>query len=56
MTLVSKLWKEESGQGMAEYGLILALISVVCIAVLGYIGTNLNLKFGQVNSALTTTE
>jgi len=31
MTLVSRLWNEESGQGMAEYGLILALVAVVCI-------------------------
>ncbi len=52
MTLVSRLWKEESGQGMAEYGLILALISVVCLVVLGTIGTNLVNRFQEVADEL----
>ena len=46
------LVNEESGQGMVEYGLILALISVVCIAVLRGIGTVTNEKFKDVNDAL----
>ena len=45
--------RDEEGQGLVEYGLILALISVVCIAALTLIGTNINSKLGDVNTALS---
>ena len=31
-------FEREKGQALAEYGLILALIAVVCIAALGFLG------------------
>lgn len=37
--------RAERGQGMVEYGLILALISVVVIGVLTTMGGNLNTMF-----------
>lgn len=46
------LTNEESGQGMVEYGLILALISVVVIAALSGIGTNLKGKFEGIQTTL----
>ncbi len=42
----------EDGQAMAEYGLILALIAVVCIAAVSAIGTSLVTKFGSVSAKL----
>jgi pilus assembly protein Flp/PilA len=42
----------EEGQSLVEYALILALISVVAIAVLTAIGTNVVGKLGQVRDAL----
>lgn len=39
---------EESGQGMVEYGLIIALVSVVVIVALTTIGTSLNSKFNSI--------
>lgn len=44
--------KDESGQALAEYGLILALIAVVCIVALGLIGTGLNGKLTQISDKL----
>ncbi|MGE5597402.1 MAG: Flp family type IVb pilin [Hyphomicrobiales bacterium] len=41
----------EEGQGLAEYGLILALIAVVCIVALTALGGNINTTLGQINSA-----
>ena len=38
----SFLFDEESGQGMVEYGLILALIAVVCITAFKTLGTATN--------------
>jgi pilus assembly protein Flp/PilA len=37
---LKQLVTEEKGQGMAEYGLILALIAVVAVAALGPLGKN----------------
>lgn len=45
--------KNESGATAIEYGLIAALIAVACISIWGSIGTNLNVKFKNVNTALT---
>jgi pilus assembly protein Flp/PilA len=45
--------KRQEGQAMAEYGLILALIAVVVVAAVGLIGTQLNIKFNSVVTALT---
>ena len=44
--------REEEGQGLVEYGLILALIAVVCITALTLLGTNIVAKFGDINTAL----
>ena len=44
--------REEEGQGLVEYGLIIALIAVVCITALTLLGTNIVAKFGTINAAL----
>ena len=41
------LIRSEKGQGLAEYALILALIAIVCIVVLAFLGT-------QIQSILST--
>jgi len=52
LDLMKRLVKEEEGQGMVEYGLILALISIVVITVLTNIGTNLTTKFTTIKEEL----
>jgi len=42
----------EEGQGLAEYGLILALIAVVAIAALTALGNGIVAKLNQVTAAL----
>jgi pilus assembly protein Flp/PilA len=49
------LRKEESGQGMVEYGLILALIAVVVIFAVRAIGTNANATFENIADELEGT-
>ena len=34
-----RLWKEEEGQDLTEYALLLALIAVSCVTVLGQLAT-----------------
>ena len=43
--------QDEEGQGLAEYGLILALIAVVCIGALQLLGGSINTTLGQINYA-----
>ncbi len=50
--LMTRFAKDESGATAIEYGLIAALIAVVCIGVWTTIGTNLLARFGSVNAAL----
>ena len=45
-------FKDESGQGMVEYGLILALIAVVVITALSLMGEKVDGIFDQVNEKL----
>lgn len=54
MNLVKNFIKEESGQGMVEYGLIIALVSVAVIATLTLLGGGLNNIFTNIKDKLTT--
>jgi pilus assembly protein Flp/PilA len=48
-SLVARLQVErEDGQAMVEYGLILALVSVVAIVTLTTVGTDLQTLFGDI--------
>ena len=46
------LYKDEEGQALAEYGLILGLIAVVAMAALGALGLAITGKLGSINTAL----
>lgn len=50
--LMNWLVASEEGQGMVEYGLIIALVSIVVVTALALIGTNLDLKFDAINGEL----
>jgi len=52
LTMVKKLWTEERGQGMTEYGLILALLVIGVIAILATMGGKLIDKFNEVSDGL----
>ena len=44
--------KREDGQTMAEYGLLLALIAVVCIVTITALGTGIAGKFNAIVTGL----
>lgn len=46
--LFTDFWKDEEGQSLSEYGLILALVAVVVIATLSTLGTNLKNMFKNI--------
>ncbi|HOA20788.1 MAG: Flp family type IVb pilin [Sedimentibacter sp.] len=53
--IFSWLRNEESGQGMVEYGLILALIAVVVIVALQTLGSATGEKLEEVGAAISGT-
>jgi pilus assembly protein Flp/PilA len=52
--LMNWLKNEESGQGMVEYGLILALVAIVVIAALTTLGGKVGGIFNKVSGNLTS--
>ena len=42
MELMLKLIREEEGQSMVEYGLIVAVVALVCVGTYEKLGTSLN--------------
>ncbi len=44
--------RDEEGQGLVEYALILVLVSVVCIALLTTVGSQANNVFSKISSSL----
>ena len=52
LQLVEKLYKNEEGQGLVEYALILALIAIVVIGAVKIIGERANEKFENIGNAL----
>lgn len=52
MERVRKLWKGQSGQSLAEYGLIVGLIAVIAIGAVTLLGTNITAAFNSIASAI----
>lgn len=46
------LWSDESGQDIAEYAVMLAVILVIVVGTIRLIGSNANTVFSQVGSAI----
>jgi Flp pilus assembly pilin Flp len=46
------LWNDESGQDIAEYAVMLAVILVIVVGTVRLIGTNANTVFSSVSSAI----
>ena len=48
----SNVWKDESGQDIAEYAVMLAVILVIVVGTIRLIGSNANTVFSEVGSAI----
>jgi pilus assembly protein Flp/PilA len=52
LNLWNALWSDESGQDLAEYALLIALIAIVVIAAVTLLGGNINTVFTNIAGAL----
>lgn len=50
--LLQHLWKDESGQDIAEYAVMLAVILVIVVGTIRLIGSNANNVFSAVGSSI----
>jgi pilus assembly protein Flp/PilA len=53
LTLWKLLWNDESGQDLAEYALLIALIAIVVIAAVTLLGGNIQTVFQNIADALS---
>lgn len=51
---VTRFLKNESGATAIEYGLIAALIAVVVVTVMGFLGTRLETAFKNIGDGVVT--
>ena len=49
---VLKLWRDEKGQDIAEYAVMLAVILVLVVGTIRLVGTNANNAFSSVASSI----
>jgi Flp pilus assembly pilin Flp len=52
MQKISRLWRDEQGQDIAEYAVMLAVILIIVVGTIRLIGTNANSTFSNVASSL----
>jgi pilus assembly protein Flp/PilA len=52
--LMIRLWKEEEGQDLTEYALLLVLIALAAVAVMGTLGKAINNVFSSGSSTLSS--
>jgi Flp pilus assembly pilin Flp len=52
MELVRNLWREQDGQDIAEYAVMLAVILVIVVGTIRLIGSNANNVFSNVASSI----
>lgn len=52
MDLLKRLWKDEEGQGLVEYGLILLLMVVIAVAVVALFRPDIEALFTRIGTEI----
>jgi pilus assembly protein Flp/PilA len=50
----AQIWRDENGQDLIEYALVVALIAFAAIAGMGTVATNINQAFSKIGSKLVS--
>ena len=51
--LLKRLWQEEEGQDLVEYGLLVVLVALAATAGMSTLATDINAMFGSAGTELT---
>lgn len=51
--LLKRLWQEEEGQDLVEYGLLVVLVALAATAGMSTLATDINAMFGSAGTQLT---
>ena len=54
-TILVRLWKDEEGQDLVEYGLLLVLISLVAVGAMSTLGSGVSDAFSNAAANLAST-
>lgn len=54
VTLLERLWKEEQGQDLVEYGLLVVLLGLFAVAAMGNLATSISNAFSNAATNLTS--
>jgi pilus assembly protein Flp/PilA len=54
MDIIKKLWQEEEGQDLVEYGLLVVLISLFAVAAMSSLAKGISDAFSNASAQLTT--
>jgi Flp pilus assembly pilin Flp len=52
MEMISRFWMDDSGQDVAEYAVMLAVILVIVVGTIRLIGSHANNVFSETSSAM----
>ena len=52
--LLKRLWREDEGQDLTEYALLVVLIALASVTAMGGLATALGSTFSKIATALTT--
>jgi pilus assembly protein Flp/PilA len=52
LQLINRFRRNEDGAALAEYGLLVALIAVVCVVAVTALGTQISTAFSKIASAI----
>jgi len=50
--LVTRLWKEEAGQDLTEYGLLMVVVALACIAAMQNLASGISKTFANASTSL----
>jgi len=54
VTILERLCKEEEGQDLVEYGLLVVLLGLFCVAAMGNLATTISTAFSNAATNLTS--
>jgi pilus assembly protein Flp/PilA len=54
MKLLERLWKEEEGQDLVEYGLLIVLVALVCITAMQGLANAISAAFTSATTSLSS--